>query len=94
MNTQETNFDYFRHNLTFLTRKVWAGKLHLIVFHRGDRYFEVCEMAEHDEGAEIGFLKLREKPSDFFDLLELHQNVFLTSYGKRRVVCKRLENDD
>ena len=94
MQAQEIDLDYFRHNLTFLTRKVWAGKLRIIVFYRREPSFEVLKIEEvHVEGAEVGFIKLREKPSDFLDLLETNQNVFLTSYNKRRVVCRKIEND-
>lgn len=94
MQVKETDFDYFRHNLTSLARKVWAGKLRIIVFYKRKPYFEVLKIEEaHVEGLGIGFIQLREKPSSFLDLLEINQNVFLTSYGKRRVVCRKIEND-
>ena len=94
MEIHTTDLDYFRHHLTFLTRKVWAGKLQIIVFYKREPFFEVLKIEEvHVEGAEVGFIQLREKPSSFLDLLEINQNVFLTSYGKRRVVCRKIEND-
>ena len=94
MQVKETDLDYFRHNLTFLTRKVWAGKLRIVVFYKKDPSFEVLKIEEiHINGSEVAFIQLREKPSSFLDLLEIDQNVFLTSYGKRRVVCRKIEND-
>ena len=94
MQVKETDLDYFRRNLTSLTRKVWASKLQIIVFYKKEPSFEVLKIEEiHIDGAEVGFIKFRDKPSDFLDLLEINQNVFLTSYGKRRVVCRKIEND-
>ena len=94
MQIEEIGLDYFRHNLTFLTRKVWAGKLRIIVFYKKEPSFEVLKIEEiHVEGVEVGFMQFRDKTSSFLDLLEINQNVFLTSYGKRRVVCREIEND-
>ena len=94
MQAQEIDLDYFRHNLTFLTRKVWAGKLRIIVFYKREPSFEVLKIEEvHVKGAEVGFIQFRDKTSSFLDLLEINQNVFLTSYGKRRVVCRKIDND-
>ena len=94
MQVKEIDLDYFRRNLTSLTRKVWASKLRIVVLYKKEPSFEVLKIEEiHIDGAEVAFIELRQRSSDFLDLLEINQNVFLTSYGKRRVVCRKIEND-
>ena len=46
------------------------------------------------DGAEMTSTRFRTHTSEILDLLELNTCVFITDYGKRRVVCKRIENDD
>ena len=93
METQQIHLAYLQKNLTTLTRKVWAGNLNLTVVWRDTPTFEVLKVGINQEGAEITFSQFRDKTSDFLDLLEINQLVFLTSYGKRRVVCRKIEND-
>ena len=93
METQQIHLAYLQKNLTTLTRKVWAGNLNLIVLWRDVPIFKVLKVEANQTGAEITFSQFRDKTSDFLDLLEINQNVFLTSYGKRRVVCRKIEND-
>ena len=93
METRHIHLAYLQKNLTTLTRKVWAGNLNLIVLWRDIPTFEVLKVEANQKGAEITFSQFRDKTSSFLDLLEINQNVFLTSYGKRRVVCRKIEND-
>ena len=93
METQQIHLACLQKNLTTLTRKVWAGNLNLIVLWRDIPTFEVLKVGINQEGAEISFSQFRDKTSSFLDLLEINHYVFLITHGKRRVVCRKIENN-
>ena len=93
MDTITIHLSGLRLSLSSLTRKIFAKKLKLIVTSHNKPVFEIKAIENEEIGVEITSTHFRNHSSAILDLLEVNEYVFITDYGKRRVVCKRIEND-
>jgi len=93
MNTKQTSLSEVRLSLCSLTRKIFTKKLKLVVTSNNKPCFTMAAVENEKDGAEMTSTRFRTHTSEILDLLELNECVFITDYGKRRVVCRRIEND-
>ena len=91
--TKHKNLSEVRRSLSRLTRKIFAKKITLIVTLHNEPFFEMKAIERESIGAEMTVTDFRLHTPKMLDLLEVNECVFLTEYGERRVVCKRIEND-
>lgn len=88
---QETiSISTFRQKLRTSCKSVRSGKKKITVTRYREPCFEVVQIQENQSGVDFGLIELRDRVSDFLDLLEQHQVVFLTAWNKRKVACVKL----
>lgn len=90
MNVETIPISEFRKTLRTSCKSVRSGKKKLVVTRYGEPTFEVVQIQKDHSGVEFGLIELRDSVSDFFDLLEQSEVVFLTAWNKPRVACVKL----